>query len=245
VRDLSPLFGLRLLRQLEISGNPLDDRQALETLEQRGVAVRFYEPFVSPFDPVLEEAIRQHLGGLKGLLSEEALDQVTFLNFSGPLKTLSGIERLPNLEMLFVRYSGRDQPLVLNDLSPLAGLKKLAKLTVRDSQVSDLTTLGRLVLLDDLNLPNNQIRDIAPLDALARLQFLNLADNQIVDLSPLRRLPYLATINLTNNQVTDLSPLLDMEGLKSVWVRGNPLSAQTRSEHVPALRERGIFVIGL
>jgi len=54
-----------------------------------------------------------------------------------------------------------------------------------------------------------------------------------------------ATINMTNNQVNDLFPLLEMQGLKSVWVRNNPLSEEAISAHVPVLRERGVFVVGL
>ncbi len=65
------------------------------------------------------------------------------------------------------------------------------------------------------------------------------------DLTPLINLNRLTTINLTNNEVSDLSPVRQIADLKQVWVRGNPLSSETLSETVPALRDLGIFVVGI
>ncbi len=65
------------------------------------------------------------------------------------------------------------------------------------------------------------------------------------DLSPLRRLHRVASINMINNQVSDLAPLLEMQGLKSVWLRGNLLNEKARVEQIPSLREQGVFIIGL
>jgi Leucine-rich repeat (LRR) protein len=67
----------------------------------------------------------------------------------------------------------------------------------------------------------------------------------VSDLTPLINLNRLTTINLTNNEVSDLSPVGAIADLKQVWVRGNPLSSETLTIVVPALREAGIFVVGI
>jgi internalin A len=245
IRDISALMGLRLLRDLELSGNPLIDLDDVEALEDRGVQVRYYVPFDNPFDIVLEAAIRKELDHLKGPITKDALESLNFLSLTGPIQTLSGIDRLSNLSTLFVRYTGGDSSPILNDLTPIIQLRKLTSLTVRETSLSDLVPIGTLVLLEDLGLPSNAISDLSPLASLTRLAFLNIASNEIVDLTPLKGLSRLSTINMTNCQVTDLSPLLEMANLKQVWVRGNPLSGESLNEIVPILRDRGTFVVGL
>lgn len=245
IGDLSPLFGLRLLRSVELSGNPLEDLDALKRLERQGVSVTFYVPFTSPFDPALEEEIREALGGQKGLLTDDVLGSIIVLNITGAFKTLSGIERMKNLDKLFVRFVGTDELAVLRDVAQVAQLQKLRYLTIRDSAVSDLTSLGQLLQLRELSLPGNQISDLSPLADLTRLEALNFAYNQVSDLSPLRRLHRVASINMINNRVSDLAPLLEMQGLKSVWLRGNLLNEKARVEQISSLREQGVFIIGL
>jgi len=239
------LMGLRLLRDLELSGNPLLDLSEVEALAKRGVQVHYYVPFENPFDIVIEEAIRKELNDIRGPISQTALESILYINFSGPIHSLSGIERLLNLTTLIVRYTSSDSDLPFNDLTPISQLENLTNLTIRDTPISDIGPLATLLQIDELSLPNNQIADIRPLANLPILRFLNLAGNQVVDLLPLRELSRLSTINLTNNEVRDLSPLLEMTNLKSVWVRGNPLSSETLNDVVPALRDRGIFVVGI
>lgn len=245
IRDIEPLSGLRLLTDLELSGNPLADVGAIESLERRGVQVHYYVPFESPFDAALEEDIRAHLSGLKGPITNDLLETLSFLNTTGSIRSLSGINRLVNLEALFIRFSAPDARRGFSDITPLASLEKLKALTVRDTPLESLVPLAGLVLLEELNLPNAGVSDLRSLADLRRLKFLNLAENSVVDLSPLRNLDQLTTLNLTNNEVTDLSPLLDLDGLKSVWVRGNDnLSEETRVNVIPLLRDRGAYVIG-
>ncbi|MDP6700766.1 MAG: hypothetical protein QGH25_14035, partial [Candidatus Latescibacteria bacterium] len=244
VSDIGALMGLRLLRDLELSGNPLVDLADVEALADRGVQVRYFVPYENPFDPVLEEEIRAALGDIKGPISQKALESITFLSITGPFLSLNGVERMRNLDTFFISYTGPANRF-LGDLSPISQLVKLTNLSLRGTPITNIQALGNLVLLDELSLPSNRVADLRPLAALSRLEFLNLAGNDIIDLLPLVGLSRLATINLTNNLVTDLSPLLGMAGLKQVWVRGNPLSSATLSETVPALREKGVFVVGI
>ncbi|MFT5088400.1 MAG: Leucine-rich repeat (LRR) protein, partial [Planctomycetota bacterium] len=119
VRDIEPLMGLRLLTDLELSGNPIDDIDALETLERRGVQVHYYVPFENPFELALEEDIRAHLNDIKGPLTDKLLEQLTFLNTTGPIQSLNGLDRLSNVVQLFIRYSSESASRAFTDLTPL------------------------------------------------------------------------------------------------------------------------------
>ena len=91
-------------------------------------------------------------------------------------------EPVRNLGVLFIRRTGSADQL-FGDLTPIAQLVKLTKLTMRETPISDIGLLGNLVLLDELSLPNNAVSDLRPLAGLTRLEFLNLASNRVVDLA--------------------------------------------------------------
>jgi len=93
-------------------------------------------------------------------------------------------------------------------------------------------------------LPNTDLSSVLHLSPLIKLEFLNLAENSISDVSSLTNMNQLITLNLTGNEVVDLSPLLEIEGIKSIWIRRNPLSIDSRTKIIPALRERGTYVAG-
>ena len=55
----------------------------------------------------------------------------------------------------------------------------------------------------------------------------------------------LDTLNLSDNNIENIQPLVDNAGLgtgAAIDLRGNPLSAQSRDVHVPALEARGVSV---
>tara|TARA_B100001250_G_C19817566_1_gene799637 strand:- start:22998 stop:24350 length:1353 start_codon:yes stop_codon:yes gene_type:complete len=245
VNTLEPLRGLRLLTDLELSGNPLDDLRQLNIFEDRGVRVHYYEPYENPFDPALEEDIRRALGRVKGPLVDKLLEKLTLFNATGPIQSLNGMGRLVNVESLFIRFLPSEPSAIpFSDLTPLSLLTNLRMLTIRDTAISDLVPIGSLKNLTSLSLPNTDLSSVLHLSPLIKLEFLNLAENSISDVSSLTTMNQLITLNLTGNEVVDLSPLLEIEGIKSIWIRRNPLSIDSRTKIIPALRERGTYVAG-
>jgi internalin A len=245
VHTLEPLMGLRLLTDLELSGNPLDDLGQLNIFEGRGVRANYYEPYENPFDPAIEEDIRRALGSVKGPLVDKLLEKLTLFNATGPIQSLSGMGRLVNVESLFIRFLPSEPSAIpFSDLTPLSLLTNLKMLTIRDTAISDLVPIGSLKNLTSLSLPNTDLSSVVHLSPLSKLEFLNLAENSIYDVSSLTNMNRLITLNLTGNEVVDLSPLLKIEGIKSIWIRRNPLSIDSRTKIIPALRERGTYVAG-
>jgi internalin A len=107
-----------------------------------------------------------------------------------------------------------------------------------------MSPLAGLSSLNDLVLGGNQISDISPLANLTSLTRLNLRNNQISDISPLANLTSLTWLYLQDNQISDISPLVDNEGLSEgdeVYLKGNPLSADSVNIYIPQLEARGVI----
>jgi hypothetical protein len=82
---------------------------------------------------------------------------------------------------------------------------------------------------------------------------LNLRDNQIVDVSPLSAMTDLRYTQLQNNKITDLMPLIEMAkkdvaGPKNfapywnLYLAGNPLSEEAKSQQIDELKKLGVRV---
>ena len=92
---------------------------------------------------------------------------------------------------------------------------------------------------------DNKISDVGVLGKLTNLSAIFLGENQIKDISSLENLIGLSWIGLSNNQIEDISPLVANPGMgkaDKVELRNNPLNNQALTEHIPALRARGVEV---
>ena len=118
-------------------------------------------------------------------------------------------------------------------------------LDLQGNRISDLSPLSGLVTLTRLDLRENQVSDLSPLSGLVTLTRLDLRENQVSDLSPLTGLTAMTKLELDDNQISDIAPLVANAGLGDgdiVTLTDNPLSAQSRNMHIPALRARRVEV---
>jgi hypothetical protein len=102
------------------------------------------------------------------------------------------------------------------DLSPLAGLTALQKLSLWYTQVEDLSPLAGLTGLTNLDLSGTQVEDLSPLAGLTALMRLDLGGTQVEDLSPLAGLTSLRVLDLQCPRVEDLSPLAGLTALRNL-----------------------------
>ena len=105
---------------------------------------------------------------------------------------------------------------IINNISELAKLFYLTKLSLIDTKVTDLTPLNQLKILKTLNLTNTKITDLTSLNQLKTLQTLNLMNTKITDLTPLNQLKTLRTLYLIRTKVMDLTPLNQLETLETL-----------------------------
>ncbi len=98
------------------------------------------------------------------------LPHLTVLNLDEAATDLSSLAGLVAMERLSLRQNG------LTDISELAGLIKLRHLSLRGNLVSDVWPLAGLAQLEILDLRGNALRDVAPLSGLPKLRLLDLPD---------------------------------------------------------------------
>ena len=131
------------------------------------------------------------------------------------------------------------------DLQPLAGMTRMVNLYIGGNLITDVSPLQDLTYLNVLYLNGNPLGDIAPLAGLVRVNHVFLGGTGISSVGALSGLIYLATLDVGFNGITDLAPLVANPGLGTgdeIWVLGNPLSDASRTQHIPALRARGVTV---
>lgn len=130
-------------------------------------------------DENLLRAIQGELG-LKRELYKSDLERLTSLAAPNmDIKSLKGLEDAVNLDHLVI-YGNQIQ-----DLTPLAGLKKLIILDIGDNPISDTTVLRNLNNVANLDLSYTDIKDFTFLKDLEKLQVVYLYGNlQIEEHAP-------------------------------------------------------------
>lgn len=157
--------------------------------------------------------------------------------FNTQLSNVRGFEKMPALRVLHLNRNR------IEDLTPLVELP-LSELSVGDNQLQDIFPLRTLTDLEMLNVQNNRLRDLEPLKALRKLKELDFSGNDVRDISFMEDTRLLYRIDMRGNSVRNIAPLMKMVLLQSVELGGNPLDDVSRAEIIPALRERGVLVIG-
>lgn len=220
-------------------------------------------------------------GKVKDLQPLAGLTQLTSLNINrNPVASLEPLGKLPRLQQLFaakireqldVTPLGSAQRLelldlggdTLPDLAPLAGAKKLRKLTLREGTVRAPSSIAALTSLEELD-ATGVFDDVAPLAGLTKLrllrvsgktiahasalgvlenlQLLDMAAAGVADLGFVANLSQLVNLSAYNNQITDISSLNGLGELRSVVLNGNPLVCATQATNLQTLKTRGVEV---
>ena len=263
--DASPLTDLTNLTELNIGNNQIADLTPLANLTSLQVLDLWWNQIidVSPLADLANlQRLDLHENQIADLTPLANLTNLTELNLrANQVADVSPLASLTNLTELNLSHNQ------ITDVSPLANLTNLQWLDLSDKQIADLTPLANLTNLTELSLSYNQIADVGPLANLTNLQVLRLGRNSISDVSPLANLTNLTELHLNENQIVDVGPLANLTNLQgldlfgnqiqdltplvtktalgegdSVNLRNNPLSDQARTEHIPALRARGVHV---
>ncbi len=212
VGEALPVEWVRFIDELDLSGTPLHDLSAVQTLtalqslDLSGTKVTDLSPLKT-----LTALRSLHLSGTKvtDLSALQTLTALRSLHFSGtkvadlsPLKTLTELQSL-NLSRTKV-----------TDLSPLKTLTALQGLNLSGIRFTDLSALQTLTALQSLNLSSTNVADLSPLKTLTALQSLDLSFTEFADLSALQTLTALKSLNLKFTRVADVSALQTLTALQ-------------------------------
>lgn len=142
---------------------------------------------------VLTDGLRFHGKWLK-------IDTTKLSEHRETIEDISQLARLTELRFLDLSRTAT------RDLSPLAGLGKLAELGLDYTQVVDLEPLRRLARLERLTVSGTKVRDISPLADLVELRSLWFYDTQVVDVGAVAGLTRLETLSMGLSRVDDSAP---------------------------------------
>ena len=172
ISDLSPISGLKRLRELHLGANQIRDISPIAGLTQLE-KLALYGNQISDISP---------LAGLKRL---RELHLST--NQISDISPLAGLKRLRELHLSTNQIS---------DISPITGLKQLRWLFLGANQIRDISPIAGLTQLETLYISNNQIRGVNPLAGLVNLKKLVIAGNPVRDASLLANLTKLVEVDI-------------------------------------------------
>ena len=127
------------------------------------------------------------------------------------------------------------------DLSVIASLPALTKLTLANCSLSSIANLSGAKKLTYLDLNNNAIRDISPLSFMDTLTELNLSHNALTNLSSLSALTGLTKLDVSYNSLASIVPLADCTELTNLNISNNTIGSLTGVEE---LKKLAIFNAG-
>ena len=177
------------------------------------------------------------INSLEGI---DSFVELTYLRLQdGNRSSIVPITGLINLEELRLEWGQWE----LSDLSPLANLSSLEKLSVRGTSVEDLSPLAKLTALRELYVEYSRVSDITPLNNLRRLSHLGLNGNGqnsnqgISDLAVISRMSNLSWLSLGDNEVSELTPLSGLNKLEYLGVWNNDVKSLAPLDGLPSLRQ--------
>ena len=226
ITDITPLIGLKNLKELRLADNPIHDFSPLAELDGVELDIEIdlsqleeLNTVVEIPDPNLEQAIRDALS-----LSEDIwLTQLHMQNLTRLSAPHSGITALTGLEYATSLQVASFPRNFIQDLSPLAGLVHLEILTLDGNPISDISPLAKLTNLKRLRLAGDRrISDITLLANLTQLTRLDLSGQAISDITPLANLTQLTHLNLVKNYILDFTPLARLVNLEALRINQNP-----------------------
>lgn len=168
-----------------------------EELQLGEVPSKYRLGFISGIEKVnLKDKGITTLEPLKGTTSLRKLDCTDL-----PIKDLSPIQNLINLEELIITGTKVDTLLYLEKLT------KLQKLSARDLDIHDISYLKNMTEMIELDLAENQIDTVVALYNMTKLEKLDLSLNHITDISFIKNLTSVTELHIRKNEIKTLEPL--------------------------------------
>ncbi|MED1048519.1 leucine-rich repeat domain-containing protein, partial [Bacillus mycoides] len=199
VTDISVISGLRHLKYLDLSSNPIESIQPVSKLENldmlflRDNKIADLTPLSQMKKIKILDLIGNNIKDLTPLFTVLSLEEVYLAN--NQISNLSGIEKLKNVNLLWI---GNNK---ISDIEPISKMSNLIELEIADSEIKDISSLSKLVKIQVLNLEENYISDISPLSNLTNLHEINLGANEISDIKSVEELGKRTSIDIQRQKI--------------------------------------------
>ena len=175
---------------------------------------------------ILEFTVPKEAKDYSDLKHMKNLEKLTIASgVSGQLSNISAMSQLSDLEIT-------DTTVNYDELTLIASLPKLQKLTLSGCGLSTTAGLKNANGITHLDLSNNTIRHIDTLSSMKELKELSLRQNALTDLSPLSACSSLTVLDVSSNALTSISPICSIAGLTKLNANNNSI---TQLGNIPLL----------
>ena len=145
------------------------------------------------------------------------LTEVKFVSCAFPVDDMTILAGLPQLERLTLSDCG------LSTIAGLAGAQQLTYLDLSENALRKLDALIPMTTLEELYLQHNAVTNLDALITLTRLNTLDISYNSVSSIAPLAACTQLARLNAGNNQLTSLTGIDTFPALTPLSVDHNQL----------------------
>ncbi len=194
IADYTPLIQLKLLKNLSLSGNNIDDSMAKPI---------FSVQWLSTLD--LSNNLISDITPVKGLTLLRQLNLAGNAVKDDVIHSLGGLTSLKTLDL------SRN---LISDISPLSSLTLLTSLNLSSNIITDISPLAGMSMLTELDISYNGILQLDAISRLTNIQTLNISDNpEIVTLSALSEYTRLTNLKISGTAVTTIDEISTMTSL--------------------------------
>ena len=231
ITDVSPLAGLKNLKGLYLTDNPIHDYTPLSelfpSLSEKDFELLDHSLPIEFSSPALEKAIRKSMDVPKGDITPEMAEGVTELCMGNApdanipdedkIAELNSLRYFPNLMKLELWFNK-----ITNNTSCLEVLRALPGLKILDLNGNSLFFCYELAgckQLEYLNIAGFYGNDLNSLTPLKGLKNLNISYSpNIHDVGALAELTLLEELRMENVMIDDYSPLAGLSNLKTLYI---------------------------
>ena len=146
-------------------------------------------------------------------------NSLRFLSAESTINKISGLERFPHLEELYLMSH------YFEKIEGLDHLSSLKRLNLFGTGLSEIEGLDNLTNLEVLDIGDNEISEIKGLENLKKLKKLSIGFNELKAVKNLDGLSQLEYLLLDGNYITEFNPnfLLELEKDCTVSICHNPI----------------------
>ena len=163
----------------------------------------------------------QSIDSLNFLSGLASLEELVMTNCKFPAEDLSYVASLPVLQKLTMENCS------LSTIANLEGAQKLSYLDLSSNTIRNLEALTDMSSLRELYLDHNAVTSLDAISALTGLEVLDVSYNSLTSTAALAGCASLRTLNVSNNSLTGLEKLDSLSVLTSLSANHNSITDVT------------------
>ena len=146
------------------------------------------------------------------------LEILSFTNCRFPSEDLSILAALPSLQRLTMDGCG------LSTIASLTNAQNLTYLSISNNTIRNLDALSSMTTLQELHMDHNALTSLSALSSLSNLTVLDVSYNSLTSIAPIAPCLKLEELNLASNLLTELGAIDNLKALRKLYADYNQLT---------------------